>query len=477
MNTIDTTPETVTADPAPFRLTEGERPPVLSGELALADVTPTLTLGGGFSPQRNGKPCFYFDKESIGPGTIRDAKGQVHVLTHKDADDIVADVSRAMGFGHEPSLPDRHFGTPGRNFGWVKGIRKNARGNIVLTHQHVGERENNDALNLKTSVMLRRNYTDERGRHWRWWLDHNALIPNPQLRDLEDFKPHLLAASSDGQPAEVDYAVLASTPEPAATPPEEPPMDWTKMRGAIGDTAKDVPDEKMMDHSVAHVEKCHGRMKKFGMALSADATEATDPAPLSLSAIRGAFTPESIAGKDDAAMLSLAAETIGSMASMQQLLDDAKRAQHAAEQAHADALTLSAAQPDVEPEMDPRLRAGLAENVADARQLALDAGMPKSMDDALKALFLSGEDDVNELALSAAGPRNQPVGRMVYRAVAASLKDVIATHNQVPRGAVPARPADAAMVLSGEATDEAANAGVDLANRYNERLAAAGNPA
>ncbi len=443
MSTTDTTPATATADPAPFALTADELPPVLAGDLALADVTPTLTLGDGFARERNGKPCFYFDKEAIGPGTIRDARGVVHNLTPKDADDIVADVSRAMSFGHEPSLPDRHFGTPGRNFGWVKGIRKNARGNIVLTHQHVGEAENNDALNLKTSVMLRRNYTDERGRHWRWWLDHNAVIPNPQLRDLEDFKPATLAASSDGQPGEVDYVVLAAQPQPAVTPPGETPMDWTKIRDSMGDAAKgddgkDVPDDKMHDH-VCNTFKKHKKALAT-MAMSADA----------VAKLRGAFTPESLAGKSDDDVMVLAADAIPSLNGK---LQEAIGKVRSAEQARDDAIALSAEQAP-EPEMDPRVRTMLAEGVSDARQMALDAGAPKGLVDELDGLFNEGGNPT-DIALSATGPQSRPLGRQVYRAVAVHMKDVIATHNTIPRGATVARPAAATVALSGEKTDAA----------------------
>ena len=437
MTTEQTPPETVPASPAPFRLTEGELPPVIGGELALSDLTPTLTLGGGFLKERHGKPCFYWDKESIGPGTILDARGVTHNLTPKDADDIVEDVSRAMSLGHEPSIPDRHFGTPARNFGWVKGIRKNAKGNIVLTHQHVGEAENNDALNLKTSVMLRRNFTDERGRKWRWWLDHNCATDRPQLRDLEDFKPATLAASSDGQPAEVDYVVLAAQPQAAATPPGEPPMDWTKMRGAIGDTAKDVPDEKMMDHSVAHVDKCHARMKKVGMALSADAVDAVTP---DVAAFR-AFWPEATAGKTDAEVVALAAEQVVGLSDER---DAANRARGEAE------LALSAATADPEPDMDPRVRSVLAEGVADSRQLCLDAGAPPSLVSELDALFNEKDGNPNDLALSAVGPQSRPLARQVYRSIASHMKDFIAVHNTVPRTATPVKPTKAAMALSGD---------------------------
>ena len=308
MNTTTETPTGATASAAPFHLTAGEHAPVVVA-LSMADPTETLTLGGGFPTERNGKPCRYWDKEAIGPGVIRDAKGAVHRLTTQDVDDIVEDVTKAMSFGHEPSLPDRHFGTPGRNYGWVKAIRKNDKGNVVLTHQHVGEPENNDALNHKTSVMLRRNFTDERGRQWRWWLDHNAVIHNPQLRDLEDFKPSTLAASSDGQPAEVDYVVLAAD-HPTAAPPQESPamIDLTKLRAALGDRAKDKPDDDVI-------------------AMAADLSATAIALSAAADGLRGVFDPTATEGKSAADVIALAGENTKSLfaalATMERERDDA----------------------------------------------------------------------------------------------------------------------------------------------------------
>ena len=158
-------------------------------------------------------------------------------------------------------MPDAHKKEDRKkNFGYVKGIRKNTNGRIELLHQFVGDEEFNDAMNNKTSVLLLRGKKDENGNQYRWWLDHNTCIPNPQdrtLGDYTDFQPAL--AASDGQAVNAVYLTLADG---------DIPMDLTPLRTALGEAAKDQPDEKILALSADEIVK----IKK----LSTDLTDAKD---------------------------------------------------------------------------------------------------------------------------------------------------------------------------------------------------------
>lgn len=200
------------------------------------DFESALTLGTDLPKTRNGFKCIYYTKEMLKPDAFTDAKGKLWEITPKDVDDALADFNRALKLGHEPAIQDRHSKDPDRKgYGWVVGAKKNARGGLEWMHQFLGDESASDALKRKSSIMLIPNYTDEKGNFYKWWPDHSAMVLNPRLRDLEDFKPAL--AASDGQAVNAVYLTLADG---------DTPMDLTVLRAALGDTAKDQPDEKVL---------------------------------------------------------------------------------------------------------------------------------------------------------------------------------------------------------------------------------------
>lgn len=212
-----------------------------------AEYELAMSFEQGWPKTRNTKPCSYYWKEALRPGKFQDSKGNKWEFKSTDIDAIVEDINRAMKLaGHEPSLDERHPTTDnpnrGRNFGWIRGAQKNSLGRLELLHQFVGKEEENEALNKKTSVLLLKNRTDQLGNPYRWWLEQNAVLSNPQLRDLDsEFKPAL--AASNGQPVD---AVALSLAESDPTSPQGVTMDLSTLRTALGQAAKDQSDDQVI---------------------------------------------------------------------------------------------------------------------------------------------------------------------------------------------------------------------------------------
>lgn len=225
--------------------TDAANPPASTAQIGLllsfeSDFAPTLTLGSNLPKTRNGFDCHYRDKESLKPAKLTDAKGNQWNLTPTVMDEIIHDINRALSLGHEPPIQDDHY-KPTKNFGWIKGVKKNSHGGIDLLHQFLGEKARDEALTRKTSIMLMPNFTDEKGNKYKWFLDHQASVLRPQFRDLEDFKQPALAASN-GQPVEAVSLTLAE----AEALPQEDIMDLSQLRASLGDKAKDQPDDQLL---------------------------------------------------------------------------------------------------------------------------------------------------------------------------------------------------------------------------------------
>jgi hypothetical protein len=232
-----------------------------TGEFAAA-----LTLGTDWTlpKERNGKPCFYYWKPALTIGRKATwgrsgEPGQPIEVPPERVDRIIADFKRAAATGYEPPLPDDHR-NPTKNYGWVKDARKAEDGSLELLHQFVGEAEKNEALNKKTSICTLEDITDEHGNHYAELIDHNAIIVNPQLNNLGDFTPALAAAR--GQ------AIGAVQFEVSAPSLQEPEMDLTKLREAIG-ADKNVTDDKLIEQAIA-------KLTEGKTALELSRTKATE---------------------------------------------------------------------------------------------------------------------------------------------------------------------------------------------------------
>lgn len=245
-----------------------------------SEFAEVLTLGHNFPhpKTRNGKPCFYYWKESLELGSFLDVKNKPFSVAPGRVDTIIRDYRRAKANGFEPPATSSHKVTDGKNYGYVVDIRKNANGNLELLHQFMGEEEKNEALNKKSSICLLRNVTDERGNFYEELIDHNAIIPNPRISTLKDFEPAL--AASRGQFADAIY--LTRSAEGFSEMPCSPEqMDYVKNEAMDGDKDGVVSDENAMDHLISHhkmMKKSHGALK-----LSADRVTELETEKLELS--------------------------------------------------------------------------------------------------------------------------------------------------------------------------------------------------
>lgn len=236
-----------------------------------------LTLGSNFPhpKERNGKPCHYFWKEALPPTHFQDAKGQSWNITPGDIDQAIAGFKLAREKARfEPPLPASHKDMTGRNYGYVVDARKNDKGSLELLHQFIGDDEKNEALNKKSSIGLLFNQTDAYGNKYPVLIDHNAILPNPVLTDLDDFKP-ALAASKD-QPVRAVVLTLARKAEAdMAASPEQ--VDYVKRECYGGMNADHVDKDNAMDHLIAHHRALKSTHPSFGMRLSKEDAEKLAP--------------------------------------------------------------------------------------------------------------------------------------------------------------------------------------------------------
>jgi hypothetical protein len=210
------------------------------------DFRDAVVLGQGLPMQREGQPVKYFWKEVLRPGEYRDKDGKQFEITANRIDTLHNNFVRAKQKGFQPWVPNGHTSDATKNMGFVIDARKNDKGGLDLLHQLIGSDAILAAQRNKSSIFTVSDYTDENGEHYDELILHNAICPDPQLSNLDDFTPAL--AASRGATAN---AVVLSL---AASPHEEPEMDLTKLREAIG-AGKEITDDKLIEQAVTKLSE------------------------------------------------------------------------------------------------------------------------------------------------------------------------------------------------------------------------------
>jgi hypothetical protein len=201
-----------------------------------APFKPAVILGQGLPADVNGQPAAYFWKEMLPPGNFHDAKGKPFEVDAKRIDTLIACFNRAKAKGYRPFLPAGSHRERQKNYGFLIDVRKNARGVLEGLHQFIGEDAIREASRNKSSICTVRDVTDETGEHYEELIDHNCILPDPQMSGLGDFQPFnpALAASRGQNLGAVEYLELAASTQ-------ETVMDLTALRKAVG-AADTVPD-------------------------------------------------------------------------------------------------------------------------------------------------------------------------------------------------------------------------------------------
>lgn len=219
-----------------------------------------VVLGQGLPLEKNGQPIKYFWKESLRIGAFNDAKGIKHTVDEKRIDNLIGNFKKAKAKGFLPCCPADHVKSGSTNFGFIVDARKNADGNLELLHQIIGEDGIKAVSRNKSSICTVQDVTDEDGEHFDELLDHNAIVPDPQLTSLSDFQPAIAASRG--------FAVSAAVLSPIAAPTKEPEMDLKLLRTALGAT-DDTPDADVLTKAI---ESINGAKT----ALELSRTQATD---------------------------------------------------------------------------------------------------------------------------------------------------------------------------------------------------------
>jgi hypothetical protein len=205
---------------------------------------PAVVLGQGLPNDINGQPVAYFWKEMLPLGRYRDAQGKAFEVTPQRIGEVVACFNRAKAKGYRPFLPAGSHSERKKNYGFIQDVRVNANGSLEGLHQFIGEDAIREAARNRSSVCILRDVTDEHGEHYSELIDHNAILPDPQLSGLADFQPFNPAlAASRGQT--ISAAVLE-----LAAPEQETAMDLTALRKAIG-AADTVSDADVLSQAAA----------------------------------------------------------------------------------------------------------------------------------------------------------------------------------------------------------------------------------
>ena len=211
--------------------------------------TPALVLGSGLPAEIEvgGKkfPCGYAWKEMLPLGRYQDRTGKAFEVTPQRIDTIIRDFNRAKAKGYKPYCPDAHKNRT-KNYGYVLDLRRNAKGSLEGLHQLIGEDALLEAARSQSSICTLKDVVDEHGEKYDELIDHNAILPDPQLSGLGGFVPvdiqPALAASRG--PATAEVFELAAT--------QEPEMDLKELRKALG-VADSVADADVISQAAAKV--------------------------------------------------------------------------------------------------------------------------------------------------------------------------------------------------------------------------------
>lgn len=208
-----------------------------------AAFKPAVVLGQGLPNEINGQPVAYFWKEMLPPGRFRDAKGAAFDVDARRIDTLISTFNRAKAKGYRPFLPAGSHRERQKNYGFLIDVRKNARGVLEGLHQFIGEDAIREASRNRSSICTIRDVTDETGEHYEELIDHNAILPDPQISGLGDFVPFNPAlAASRGQTVSAEVLELAASTQ-------EPVMDLTALRKAVG-AADTVSDSDVISTAV-----------------------------------------------------------------------------------------------------------------------------------------------------------------------------------------------------------------------------------
>lgn len=196
----------------------------------------TIILGHEFPSEIGGQPVKYLWKEALPLGKYRDAAGKEFSVDAARIENLIVNFKKAKANGFQPFLPPDHKTRRGdKNFGFVVDATVNERGSLNLLHQVIGDDAIKAVARNKTSICTVSDVTDEHGNTYSELIDHNAIIPDPQLNNLESFQP-AIAASRGSVPATVLQL---------AAPRSEPMIDLKKLRTTLA-AADSLSDEAVI---------------------------------------------------------------------------------------------------------------------------------------------------------------------------------------------------------------------------------------
>jgi hypothetical protein len=231
---------------------------VFSGDRS-SPFTDAITLGQGLPVEKDGKPVRYFWKEALKLGRYQDKHGQPFEITGQRIDNLIGNFRRAKESGFLPCVPSRHEKDGATNFGYVVDARKNDGGGLELMCQMIGDDAILAAARNGASICTVADASDDKGNRYDELIDHLAVVPDPQLSNLQDFKP-ALAASRGATASAVVLSLAASE--------ESKPMDLTPLRNAIGADPK-LPDADVLSQAIA-------KLTEGKTALELSRTKATE---------------------------------------------------------------------------------------------------------------------------------------------------------------------------------------------------------
>jgi hypothetical protein len=232
---------------------------VFSGDRS-SPFTDAITLGQGLPVEKDGKPVRYFWKEALKLGRYQDKHGQPFEITGQRIDNLIGNFRRAKESGFLPCVPSRHEKDGATNFGYVVDARKNDGGGLELMCQMIGDDAILAAARNGASICTVADASDDKGNRYDELIDHLAVVPDPQLSNLQDFKPAL--AASRGATAN---AVVLSL---AASPKESEMLDLKKLREALSVDDK-LADDKLIEQAIA-------KLTEGKTALELSRTKATE---------------------------------------------------------------------------------------------------------------------------------------------------------------------------------------------------------
>jgi hypothetical protein len=384
-----------------------------------ASFTPAITLSrhNRYPATRNGLPCAYYWKEMLKLGRVVGTNGVEQTITPERMTKIVTDYQRARAKGHEPYLPIGVHTSPDQRGDYTgltdltEGKKRNAgflvdievRGESLFgLHQFVGKPEETAKLAAcqKSSIGIFRGVVDGDGEVFDEFLDHNAILPDPQILGLGDFTPAAVPennpepalAASRGQP------IVAETFVYAREEPKKPQGATMPLQALTADHVgkiKNIIKAKGGDAAVAKVTEDNAIDTLLAQAEALAATPAATPGTIVLS--REQLDRAKKATGNDALTEANAVDL--SLAALEKANTDVKTATTAADEAKL-TLSRSTAKP-----LDPEVAHERVLRIKSAISQLPGHGYSKAFIDTLTPRLLGsdGKGDPLMLSRSAAG--------------------------------------------------------------------------